>query len=153
MRFVSRSLILPLRNLIKRAIYFEPLNLSVRTAIRPFRGILPQRVLYRFPLVGTLNLRLLHLPPLKLSVRGLDDVAVPLYWHGLDTWEGATLGIFSRLLEDAEIVFDVGAYIGVYALLAGLYESSKLVYAFEPMPDIADVLRRNVAVNGLGSKA
>lgn len=96
-----------------------------------------------------MNLRLLHLPPLKLSVRGLDDVAVPLYWHGLDTWEGATLGIFSRLLEDAEIVFDVGAYIGVYALLAGLYESSKLVYAFEPMPDIADVLRRNVAVNGL----
>ena len=149
MSSAPRSLILPVRKLIKRAIYFEPLNVVVRTAMRPFRGLLPQRVLHRIPLVGTLSFRLPDLPLLKLSVKGLDDVAVPLYWHGPDACEGATLRIFARLLEGAEIVFDVGAYIGVYALLAGLYESSKVVYAFEPMPEVADALRRNVAVNGL----
>ena len=100
------------------------------------------------PLVGTLEVHLPEFPPLKLFVNGLDDVSGPLYWRGVSGYEGPTLRVFAHLLGEAEVVLDVGAHIGVYALLAGLDSSSRTVYAFEPMPEIAATLRRNVEVNG-----
>ena len=45
-------------------------------------------------------------------------------------------------------VFDVGANVGVYALLAAAY-SNRAVVAFEPAPDTAAVARETAARNDL----
>jgi FkbM family methyltransferase len=51
------------------------------------------------------------------------------------------------LREDA-IVFDVGANIGMFGLFVGARCPSATVYAFEPVLDIAEPLRRNAARHG-----
>lgn len=51
------------------------------------------------------------------------------------------------LREDA-IVFDVGANIGMFSLFVGARCPSAQVFAFEPVPDVCEVLRRNVARHG-----
>jgi len=53
-----------------------------------------------------------------------------------------------RLRRD-HVCFDVGAYIGYYSLLFARY--ARAVHAFEPMRANLEVLRRNVALNGLGN--
>lgn len=51
------------------------------------------------------------------------------------------------LREDA-VVFDVGANIGMFSLFVGARCPSAQVFAFEPVPDVYDVLRHNVERHG-----
>ncbi|MFC9619189.1 FkbM family methyltransferase [Streptomyces sp. NPDC056930] len=52
------------------------------------------------------------------------------------------------LREDA-VVFDVGANIGMFSLFVGARCPSASVFAYEPVPDVFDVLRRNVERHGV----
>ena len=56
-------------------------------------------------------------------------------------------------VRDGDIVFDVGANIGVFALRALERGPSVRVFAFEPIPDIYAVLARNCARHGEGRMA
>jgi FkbM family methyltransferase len=53
-------------------------------------------------------------------------------------------------LEPDDIVLDIGANIGVFAVYAA-GRTRKTVYAFEPLPDNIGFLRRNVEANDLGN--
>ncbi|HEX7239303.1 MAG TPA: amino acid adenylation domain-containing protein, partial [Longimicrobiaceae bacterium] len=55
-------------------------------------------------------------------------------------------------LEEGACVFDVGANIGLFTLLSGHARPGVRVYAFEPIPPIAEALRRNVQVYGLDAR-
>lgn len=60
--------------------------------------------------------------------------------------------ILSSLLSDLEaddVFYDVGANVGVYSCLVGDLIGEDRVVAFEPHPDNAEQLRRNVNLNGL----
>lgn len=51
-----------------------------------------------------------------------------------------------------DVVYDVGASVGVYALALATGSTARRVVAFEPAPGTADRLRANVAVNDLGGR-
>ncbi|MFE6477070.1 amino acid adenylation domain-containing protein [Streptomyces rochei] len=55
-------------------------------------------------------------------------------------------------IEDGDIIFDVGANIGLFTLFAGTRAPCARIYAFEPIPPVLDSLRRNVALHGLNAK-
>lgn len=64
--------------------------------------------------------------------------------------EPGTAALVPRLVPPGGIAVDVGAYIGVYTLLAAkIVGSEGKVYAFEPDPRNCAILRRNVALNRL----
>jgi hypothetical protein len=46
-------------------------------------------------------------------------------------------------LRDGDVVFDVGANIGLFSLFVGEILPNATIYAFEPVPDIYEYLRRN----------
>lgn len=55
-------------------------------------------------------------------------------------------------VSSGDIVFDVGANIGVFSLWLHLQQNPKLtIYAFEPVAPIAEVLSRNVAAHAPGN--
>jgi FkbM family methyltransferase len=58
------------------------------------------------------------------------------------------LRFLQSVLRPGDRFFDVGANIGVYSLVAA--ERGAQVMAFEPQPEVADLLERNVAGNGVG---
>lgn len=46
-------------------------------------------------------------------------------------------------IEDNDVIFDVGANIGIFGIRAIQSKKNVKVYCFEPIPDIADVLNAN----------
>lgn len=72
-----------------------------------------------------------------------DDITmVPSLVQG--DYERFELDLFSALLEPGDVVFDVGANIGVYSLVACKVEPSAHVYAFEPIPANLEMFRENL---------
>ncbi|HEX8212536.1 MAG TPA: amino acid adenylation domain-containing protein [Longimicrobium sp.] len=98
---------------------------------------------------------------------GADDVA----WHELangltvahlnrgetefafrEIWEERSYLRHGIALRDGDCVFDVGANIGLFTLLAGLAQPRVKVFAFEPIPPVFEVLRQNVALYGVDAR-
>jgi amino acid adenylation domain-containing protein/FkbM family methyltransferase len=103
-----------------------------------------------------------------LPVRGpADDVSphelpggVVVYQHRRSETEFLHEEIFVERLylrhhvtiPDGAVVFDVGANIGMFTLFAHAQARDVRVYAFEPVPRTADLLRRNVALHGVSAQ-
>ncbi len=57
---------------------------------------------------------------------------------------------FEEMVKNGFVVYDIGAHVGYYTLLASVLVGSKgLVYAFEPVPANIDMLRRHVVINAV----
>jgi FkbM family methyltransferase len=69
-----------------------------------------------------------------------------LYYHG--TYEEGTLFIIAQCLGVGDIFIDVGANIGLMSLFAStkVGDTGK-IYAFEPEPDIFQILMQNIDLN------
>jgi FkbM family methyltransferase len=65
-------------------------------------------------------------------------------------WEPFETSVIQRLIRPGDLVADCGANLGWYSVVAGVLGAS--VVAFEPMPENAALLRRNVELNGLDER-
>jgi FkbM family methyltransferase len=66
-----------------------------------------------------------------------------LLWNG--TREGNTPHLLAEIVQPGWVVLDIGANIGFYSLIAG--KAGAKVYAIEPLPRNAELLRANVELN------
>jgi FkbM family methyltransferase len=58
--------------------------------------------------------------------------------------------VFKKLVKAGHVVFDIGAHIGYYTLIAAAHVGETgQVHSFEPVPDLFDALVRNVRLNCL----
>lgn len=88
----------------------------------------------------------------KLTLDLDDDLSRMWYYWGYRGYEEPTVRLFSELLRSKSCVFDVGANIGYYTLLAATaLEGRGEVHAFEPCPGIFQRLCDNVNRNVLHS--
>ncbi|MES4906073.1 MULTISPECIES: amino acid adenylation domain-containing protein [unclassified Streptomyces] len=55
-------------------------------------------------------------------------------------------------LPDRAVVFDVGANIGLFSLFAHRDCRDPVVYAFEPVPQVCDILRLNAELHGIDAR-
>ncbi len=93
----------------------------------------------------------------RVSESRLVTLATGLCVEAISAAEAAFLDdeIFARraylqrgiVVPDNAHVFDVGANIGLFSLQAALAASRVRVYAFEPVPTVADALRRKLALH------
>jgi FkbM family methyltransferase len=74
-----------------------------------------------------------------------DILARSVIWPG--DWEVTSLRLFSTLARDARWVLDVGAFTGIYSLIAVADSDAAKVVAIEPNSQIVANLRRNIAAN------
>lgn len=100
--------------------------------------------------------------PLKVEdrvcrVRGLSitlGVSSETERYRADTYESKepeTLDWLDANLRDGDVLFDIGANVGVYSLYAAKRQNKCQVYAFEPAGQNFARLMRNVSLNGLGN--
>jgi FkbM family methyltransferase len=75
-----------------------------------------------------------------------------IYWLGIDQypWERMTRRIWIKLSRCSKTIFDVGANSGIFAVLAKVYNPGSSVYAFEPQPNVYEVLVKNSQINEFG---
>jgi FkbM family methyltransferase len=77
-----------------------------------------------------------------------DDLSRNWYYWGYNKYEQGTVRLWDHLLKTSTTVFDVGANIGVYTLLAAArLQGRGAVHSFEPNAEVFSWLGRNVAHN------
>ena len=88
--------------------------------------------------------------PLRIECPAYMYIPHKLDESGLGTYEPFALDCFLALIEQAPpgAVYDVGANVGLYGLLAGAY-SDRAVHCFEPAPDTAQAARDIAAASGI----
>ena len=99
------------------------------------------------PRSGAVRARLPNGSMLKLCSQGDDGIANQVFWRGWTADEPEALPLFFALARRASVVFDVGAHVGIYSLVASLANSGARIYAFEPLKRTRDRLLANLARN------
>jgi hypothetical protein len=86
---------------------------------------------------------------LRLMLDLHDDLSRNWYFWGYEGYERGTVRLFKELLKSKSCVFDIGANIGFYTLLAAsVMDGRGEVHAFEALPKVFAWLQRNNALNG-----
>jgi len=140
---------LSLRAALHRALSRPRLNALARGVLRPLSPLIPPALLHRVPLVGTADVSLPDGRVMRLTSDGRDNLAALLYWGGWRSFEPETLEVYLALLSEARVVFDVGAYVGIFAMAAALGHPERDVHAFEPVPESFARLQENLRANRL----
>jgi FkbM family methyltransferase len=110
-------------------------------------GMVPARLWHHLPFTGTADF-LVAGNRVRMNHFGA-EIENSLFWAGFGAdWEGTTLLAWERLAIGQNVIFDVGANTGLFAVAAKAVSPQAKVHAFEPLPAIADRLRANVALNG-----
>lgn len=79
-------------------------------------------------------------------------VAKELYWGNgrrPRAEDDFAVQLFARWAEHADVVFDIGAYTGLFTLVATAVNPSLRVHAFEMLPDVHRALSDNCERNGV----
>ncbi len=71
-----------------------------------------------------------------------------IFWKGLEGgWEKQSIGLWIKLCAKADVIFDIGANTGVYALIAECINPNAGVYAMEPVARVYKKLSENNQLN------
>ncbi|MFH1379830.1 MAG: FkbM family methyltransferase [bacterium] len=115
--------------------------------IRRCSSCIPMDILKKIPVIGKVKLHISDNIKVYMQNNGDDYIASVIFWRGIQAFEPETIACFIKLLESARTVLDIGANTGLYALIAGIENKERKVYAFEPVPAIFDYLKKNGAAN------
>ena len=138
-----------MKGLVRRALLARPVNLSVRTALAPLpRRRLPDALWRRLPVVGDFPVALPGGGRFRYRSRG-EYLGRELYWRGVASFEPGSAEVVARLAATVDGFWDVGAYSGLYTLIAAAARPGLSVAAFEPLPENFAWLRANLELNGL----
>jgi len=85
---------------------------------------------------------------IKLFASKGDYSTHSIFWEGLDGgWDAQSIKLWSELSKYSNVIFDIGANIGLYALVAKTANPESKVYAFEPARKTIGLLKKNVIAN------
>lgn len=71
-----------------------------------------------------------------------------IFWEGLDAgWEKTSIRLWKKLVTRADVIFDIGANTGLYALIAKSLNTSSKVFAFDPVQRVYERLLENIKLN------
>lgn len=112
-----------------------------------FLQILPRRVartiFYRIPKDWFCFETMANYRGSKIVIWTGENIGRKIFF--LNDFEGEQIDIFAKLVDKKTIFYDIGANIGVYALVAGGVGAK--VFAFEPSPNVLPYLKKNIELN------
>ena len=82
-------------------------------------------------------------------INGENSIRVSVHHRYVDEiYEPEVFELLKREIEHDDIIFDVGAYIGIYSIILSRYLGKKgRIYAFEPAPDSLTLLTEHLILN------
>ena len=106
----------------------------------------PESVFRHLHFTGVLNLEI-DKCSFKMQHYGY-TIENEAFWLGLDEgWEKVSMGLWSKLSQDSDVIFDVGANTGIYSLVSQAVNPKASVYAFEPVERVYNKLEHNFRLN------
>ena len=91
-------------------------------------------------------------PPFVMFLNDDDQIAYIYFWYGRDAFETHSLRLWTRLARESDVIFDIGAFTGVYTLAAAVSNEKASIHSFEPVGLAFSRLLTNLSANRLGKK-
>lgn len=88
---------------------------------------------------------------IKLLCNFEDKLSMPFLLFNLSQYESMEMKVVTNCLREGDIVFDIGANIGLYTLYLNKRFKSIYTYSFEPIPQTFDFLNKNIKLNGINT--
>ncbi|MCB0323068.1 MAG: FkbM family methyltransferase [Bdellovibrionales bacterium] len=124
-------------------------NPLLRFIAQRSRGMIPPRILQFLPYRGIVELHLPGIAAVRLKASYNDWMATQFYWFGIDAHEPETVSFWLCAVENAEVIIDIGANIGIYSILAAQKTPHAHIAAFEPVPQVRKALEENLKQNSI----
>ncbi|MGH3388123.1 MAG: FkbM family methyltransferase [Actinomadura sp.] len=113
------------------------------------RRLLPPALWRRLHPFGSWTLHAPDGTPFTYTCARHDGLARHVVWTDMRDWEATTQPVLYGLARRAAVFVDVGAYSGLYTVLACTANPALRAVAFEPNPAKLAQLMANMAANGL----
>jgi FkbM family methyltransferase len=123
---------------------------AVRAAA--LRGVVPRAVWRRLHPTGEWSLRAPDGRTFRYVSSDADILARGLIWTNMRHWEETTHPLVYQLARSARRFVDIGAFSGIYTLLACRANPKLEALAIEPNPAAARILNRNIRANRFESR-
>jgi FkbM family methyltransferase len=148
-----------IKKIIRWVLQYDAINFLVRDLLRfclqssiisfSQKKIIEDKVCWGIPAVNIEKFTIRCFDNKKIKMNGpiASSELRDLYWWGLYAFECETSAVFWKLAKRAKVFFDVGANVGYYSLLGAKANPELEVYAFEPVSEICQVLKSNIALN------
>lgn len=101
------------------------------------------------PYHGYYKIDCFECPVFRMLSKNDDLVVNSLIWTG--GYKPASLRLWARLAEKADLVFDIGAYTGIYGLVAAQKNNKCSVFCFEPLYTNVSRINENISLNRLNN--
>ena len=86
--------------------------------------------------------------PIRLIAKDREIMSFPLYLFNTMKYEADEMNIITYCIDDNDIVFDIGANIGIYTILLNKLKKIE-TYSFEPIPITFNNLTNNIKINNI----
>lgn len=106
-----------------------------------------ERIYKHLHFIGVIKLKINSQQKFKIKHYGF-QVENDLFWSGLPgNWEKKSLQLWINLCKESNVILDIGANTGIYALIAKTINPNAKVYAFEPVKRVYEKLTYNNSLN------
>lgn len=135
-----------MKHILRRLYTIVPFKQQIFTVLR--RYIRPRKGLYKhLHFKGDFDIEVLDDRSIKMRHFGF-ELENELFWLGLEGgWEKTSIGLWTKLVTKADVIFDIGANTGIYSLLAKSINPEASVYALEPVKRVYEKLLINNELN------
>ncbi|MDP4013851.1 MAG: FkbM family methyltransferase [Candidatus Nanopelagicales bacterium] len=133
-----------LKSIRNKIVDNRPAQAALRKASRA--RVIPPRVYEKIPPLGSHPVITPEGNTIAYVADLSDMMARQVVWGNLQVWEATSLQIFSKLARSSVRFLDVGAYTGIYSLIACADGPGEAI-AFEPNPAVRPLLARNIRAN------
>lgn len=112
--------------------------------LRPFN--IPHKIYQHLHFKGLITIKTDDTHKMKMFHHGY-QLENNIFWQGIKGWEKLTLEIWIKLSKQSNVILDIGANTGLFALLSKSLNPSAKVFAFEPVDFVFKKLEENCALN------
>lgn len=125
-------------------------NYIIRASVKSFYRFSQKAFAFfslHWPVYGIISFGLPGEEKVKIYSEGDDFVSTQAFWKGYTGYEGPSVKLFYYLSKGSSVIFDMGANVGYFTLIAAAANKGAMVYSFEPIPYIFKRLERNIKLN------
>jgi FkbM family methyltransferase len=134
-------------SLLRRFLRVKPVNRGARWMGRAVLSAKARAVWeHKLPLVDPFTVTLPNGVPIHFQPYG-DICSKRLKFGGWNGYERSSIELFYALAQHAQVTFDAGAYLGYFGLVAAGARPGAKVYAFEAVPQLAEIASRLASLN------
>jgi FkbM family methyltransferase len=99
------------------------------------------------PYYGCYTIKCYDCPPFQLLTNNDDFTVKSIIWAG--SYEPVSMSIWAKLAGNAEYIFDIGSYTGIYGIVASIKNKQSRIMCIEALDINCSRIKENILLNSL----